>query len=82
MGIKGVKATLFKEELEKHGVCISIKSACSVVNTPSRPVYAITKDKKRAQSSFRISFSHVTTMEEIKEFLKIFKACYETLTQQ
>lgn len=82
MGIKGVKATLFKEELEKHGVCISIKSACSVVNTPSRPVYAITKDKKRAQSSFRISFSHVTTIEEIKKFLEIFKECYEALTQQ
>lgn len=82
LGVKGVKATLFKEELEKHGVCISIKSACSVVNTPSRPVYAITKDRKRALSSFRISLSHVTTMDEIKEFLQIFSICYELLTKQ
>ncbi|WP_066717152.1 cysteine desulfurase family protein [Clostridium sp. Marseille-P299] len=82
LGVKGVKATLFKEELEKHGVCVSIKSACSVVNTPSRPVYAITKDRKRALSSFRISLSHVTTMEEMKEFLQIFNVCYEQLTKQ
>lgn len=76
LGIKEVKATTFKEELEKYDVCVSIKSACSVTSTPSRSVMAIYKDKKRAFSSFRISISHLTTEEEIGEFLNIFKECY------
>lgn len=80
-GIKGVKATMLKEELDKHGVCISIKSACSVTNSPSRPVYAITKDRKRAMSSVRISLSHQTTYEEIAQFLDIFEICYKQLTE-
>lgn len=75
-GIKGVKATLLKSELEKYGVCISIKSACTVTQNPSRPVYAITKDRKRALSSVRLSFSHNTTFDELNEFLDIFKECY------
>ena len=76
IGVRDVKATTFKEELEKHDVCISIKSACAVTSTPSRSVMSIYKDRKRAFSSFRISLSHLTTEEEINEFLKIFKECY------
>ncbi len=77
LGIKNVKATAFKEELEKYDVCVSIKSACSVLSTPSRSVMSIYKDRKRAFSSWRISLSHLTTKEEVKEFLDIFKKCYE-----
>jgi cysteine desulfurase len=76
LGIKGVQATDFKKKLEEYGVCISIKSACSVTISPSRPVMAITHDRKRALSSWRISLSHLTTMEEINEFLNIFEKCY------
>ena len=77
LSIKGVKAVLFKEELEKYGVCISIKSACSVVISPSRSVMAITQDRKRALSSWRISLSHLVTIDEIEEFMKIFDICYK-----
>lgn len=77
IGIKDVKAIDFKKELEKYDVCVSIKSACSVTSTPSRSVMAIYKDRKRAFSSWRISISHLTTEDEINEFLKIFKMCYE-----
>ena len=80
LGVKDVKATTFKEELEKYDICISIKSACSVTSTPSRSVMSIYKDRKRAFSSFRISISHLTTEEEIKEFLNIFKKCYEVFS--
>jgi cysteine desulfurase len=79
LGIKGIKAVDFKEKLEEYGVCISIKSACSVTITPSRPVMAITHDRKRALSSWRISLSHLTTMEEINKFLKIFDKCYKEI---
>jgi cysteine desulfurase len=79
LGIKGIKAVDFKEKLEKYGVCVSIKSACSVTITPSRPVMAITHDRKRALSSWRISLSHLTTKEEINKFLEIFDKCYKEI---
>ena len=79
LSVKGVKAVDFKQELEKYGVCISIKSACSVVISPSRSVMAITHDKKRALSSWRISLSHLVTQEEINEFMNIFDRCYKNL---
>ena len=79
LSIKGVKAVDFKQELEKYGVCISIKSACSITISPSRSVMAITHDRKRALSSWRISLSHLVTQEEIEKFIKIFDICYKTL---
>lgn len=80
ISVQGVKAALFQEALEQEGICVSIKSACSVVNSPSRPVYAVTKDKKNAMSSWRISISHLTTMEDLELFLIAFSRCYERLT--
>ncbi|MBQ9658494.1 MAG: cysteine desulfurase [Clostridia bacterium] len=77
LSINGVKATQFKQELENYGVCISIKSACSVVISPSRSVMAITHDRKRALSSWRISLSHLVTTDQIDEFIKIFDLCYK-----
>jgi cysteine desulfurase len=79
LSIQGVKAALFQEALAEAGICISTKSACSVPNSPSRPVYAVTKDRKNALYSWRISISHLTTAEEIDDFLKAFHNCYEKL---
>ena len=76
ISVGGVKATEFKEKLEEYGVCVSIKSACTITITPSRIVMAITHDRKRALSSWRISLSHLTTEEEIIKFLEIFDKCY------
>ncbi|WP_312368556.1 cysteine desulfurase family protein [Lachnoclostridium sp.] len=77
ISVKGVKAITMKELLEEYGICISIKSACSATMTPSRPVYAVTKDKKNALSSFRISLSHLTTEEEVEKFFEGFGASYQ-----
>ena len=79
LSVTGVKATVFQQELGKHGVCVSVKSACSVEGTPSKAVYAVSRDRKNALSSWRISLSHLTTGEEIREFLEIFRRCYEGL---
>ena len=79
LGIKGIKAVDFKQKLEEYGVCISIKSACSVLISPSRPVMEVTHDRKRALSSWRISLSHMTTKEEINRFLEIFDKCYKDM---
>lgn len=80
VSILGVKANKIQEMLNDRGICISTKSACSTKNSPSRAVYAVTKDKKNASYSFRISLSQMTTMNEIKEFLSIFDQCYQALT--
>lgn len=79
LSVQGVKASAFTEELGKEGIYVSIKSACSVANTPSRPVYAVTKDKKNAMFSWRISISHLTTQEEIASFIEVFEKCYQEL---
>ncbi|MCL1987336.1 MAG: aminotransferase class V-fold PLP-dependent enzyme [Firmicutes bacterium] len=74
--VNGVKGTDFQEYLNnlgENGACISVKSACSAVGTISRPVFAVSKNKKNALSSWRLSFSHLTTIDEIIEFLSILK---------
>lgn len=81
ISVQGVKATLFQEALEQEGICVSIKSACSVTNSPSMPVYAVTRDKKNAMCSWRISLSHLTTEEELRLFLSAFSRCYDKLTK-
>ena len=81
VSVQGVKAVQFTQALEEEGICVSVKSACSVLNSPSRPVYAITKDKQNAMSSWRISLSHLTTEEELTGFLKAFDTCYQRLAK-
>ena len=79
LSVGGVKGTVFQRELGEQGICVSVKSACSVEGTPSKAVYAVSRDRKNAMSSWRISLSHLTTEEEIMEFLKIFDRCYRKL---
>jgi len=79
LSVKGVKAAIFTTELDKHGVCVSIKSACSTDNAPSRPVMAISRDKQNALSSWRVSLSHMTEIWELDAFLQAFDDCYSRL---
>lgn len=79
LSVQGVKAVQFTEALEQEGICVSVKSACSVLNAPSRPVYAVTKDKKNAMSSWRISLSHLTLEEELIKFMDAFSVCFYKL---
>jgi cysteine desulfurase len=46
-------------------ICLSSKSACCGQDEYSASVYAITKDMERAQSSYRISISHLTLESEL-----------------
>ena len=81
LSVKDVKGTVFQRELDAHGVCVSVKSACSSDGLPSRAVFAVSRDRKNALSSWRISLSHLTTQEELDGFLRAFDACYTRLTQ-
>ncbi len=77
--IKGVNSKDFAKLLEEREVYVSTKTTCCPDNTPSKLVYALTKDKNLASTSLRVSISHLTTDEEIEKFLKIFDECIEEL---
>ncbi len=77
--IKGIKSDLFAEKLNENKIMISTKTSCCPVNTPSKLVYALTKDKSLASTSLRVSISHLTTKEEINKFLEIFDKCYKEM---
>lgn len=79
ISVLGVKPETFLHALEEYDIYISTQSACSSNNTKSKAVYALTHDDKRASSSIRISLSYKTTKEELEEFLKVFRKCYEKL---
>ena len=72
IGVDGIKGAAMRDALAAHDVCVSVKSACSVENTPSRAVYAITKNRRQALEAFRVSLSSMTTEDEIAHFLDIF----------
>ncbi len=81
LSVCGVKAGDFQKALDRAGVCVSVKSACSVEGTPSRAVFAVTRDRKNALSSWRISLSHLTTEQEVRQFLTAFDSCYKEMVR-
>ena len=80
LSVRNVKGTVFQRELDAKGVCVSVKSACSSDGLPSRAVFAVSRDRRNALSSWRISLSHLTTEDESKAFLQAFDVCYRELT--
>ena len=82
LSVQNVKGTVFQRELDARGVCVSVKSACSSDGLPSRAVFAVSRDRRNALSSWRISLSHLTTEDEIRGFLQAFDACYNALTAE
>ena len=74
-------ASHFFLPLIRRQIKLSVKSACSSDGLPSRAVFAVSRDRKNALSSWRISLSHLTTQEELDGFLRAFDACYTRLTQ-
>ena len=79
LSVQGLKGTVFQRVLSERGVCVSVKSACSAEGTPSKAVFAVSGDRKNALSSWRVSLSHLTTREELDEFLQVFDQCYKEL---
>ena len=61
------------KKLNQKEIYVSTTTACSLDNSPSKSVFAITGDEELAKNTIRISISHLTTTEEIKDFLKVFK---------
>ena len=74
--IKGIKSIIVAKMFEDNDIYVSTKTSCCPLETPSKLVYALTKDKSLAMSSIRISLSHMTKEEEIDKFLDIFDKIY------
>lgn len=75
--VKGVISNVFVQLLGQKEVFISSKTSCCPENAPSKNIYALTNDKNLANSSMRISLSHLTTKEEIDKFFEIFDETLE-----
>ena len=73
ISVKGYKPETFLHYLELNDIYISTKSACSTTNTYSEAVYAITNDKKRAETSVRISMSPKTSKEDLDKLIDLIK---------
>ena len=78
IGIEGIKGSMVRDLFNEKGVCVSLKSACSVESLPSKAIMAMYHDRKRALSSLRISLSYKSTFAEIAEFEKIFAQIYRS----
>lgn len=79
LSVAGVRGADFQRALDEKGVCVSVKSACSADALPSRAVFAVSRDRKNALASWRISLSHLTTQAELQGFLAAFAQCYQAL---
>ena len=77
ISIKGIRSSKFVELLEENEVYVSAKTSCCPVSSPSKLVYALTKDKNLASTSVRISLSCSTKEEELVDFINIFDKCYK-----
>ena len=73
ISVTGYKPETFLHYLELNDIYISTKSACSTSNSYSEAVYAITNDKKRAETSVRISISAKTTKEELDKLISVIE---------
>ena len=80
VSVSGIKGEEMRRLLDARGIAVSVKSACSVPNTPSRAVMAITHDRKNALSSWRISLSHLTTAAEMVRFISILNEIISEVT--
>ncbi|MBP5280365.1 MAG: cysteine desulfurase [Erysipelotrichaceae bacterium] len=76
LSVTGIKGNTIQQLLNEKGIYVSVKTACSVEGLPSRPVLAVTNDRKRALCSWRISLSHLLKDEEISEFETVFDTIY------
>lgn len=73
ISVLNYKPETFLHYLEQDKIYISTKSACSTTNSYSKPVYALTNDKHLAETSVRISISHLTTKEELDKVINLIK---------
>ena len=70
ISVENIQPETLLHALEEDDIYISTKTACSSSESISLAVYTLTKDLAKAQSSMRISLSHLTKENEIDYFLE------------
>lgn len=75
ISLRNIKAETFLHALEEYEIYVSTNTACSSGNISSS-VLAIYGDRVRAESTLRISISHLTTTDEINKFISAFDTIY------
>ncbi len=73
ISLSGIRSESVQAGLAEQDIFVATKSACCAPGTVSRPVYALTHDKKAALSTLRISLSHLTTATDIDAFSECLK---------
>ena len=76
--IKNVKSLKVVESLEDKEIYVSAKTSCCPIESPSKLVYSLTKDKNIASTAIRVSLSHLTKLEEVEMFLQEFDSIYKS----
>lgn len=77
-GIKKIRGEVLVHAFEDYQIYLSTTSACSSkVGKPAGTLIAMGVHPKLAQTAVRISLDAANTMEEIEQFLTIFKNIYE-----
>ncbi len=73
ISILNYKPETFLHYLEQDDIYISTKSACSSSNSYSKSVYALTENKHLAETSVRISISHLTCKNDLDKVITLIK---------
>ena len=74
ISVNNIKANDLMKKLEEKDIILSPKTSCCPTNTPSKLVYALTHDKNLSNTSIRVSLSHLTTYDEVDEFLRVLES--------
>lgn len=75
--VPGTKSEKLITILEENDIYVSAKASCCPTGTPSKPIYAVYKDKNIATSSIRVSLSHLTTQEEVDGFIQAIRKMFK-----
>lgn len=77
---KNKRGEVIVNALSNRGIYVSSKSACSSYSKEySKSVYAVSNDEFISKNSLRVSFSYLTSKEEIDIFVKELKKIHDEL---
>jgi cysteine desulfurase len=74
-----IKSETFVHAMEKHEIYVSTTTACSSKEESTVLKELAKGDRRVSTTSIRVSISHLTTMEEIHEFLEAFDQVWNEL---
>ncbi len=80
LSLMNIRPETFIHALEKRDIYVGTNTACSKGGT-SKTIMAIYDDELRANTSLRISLSHMTSFDDINKFLYSFDIVYNKLLE-